>query len=284
MSEKDMAQQSQDMLAGVLDADPGTETPTEGDTETDKAEETPETEEAETTDTETETPAGEDTETETVEELDPLIAAFKEEGLDKRYADPATALRSIRERDRHTQQLSQERAEMLRQLELARPKPVGSTPIDVTGQEFFDNPQAALEKLGFINRADVEKITNQKTTAALDQKAAEDFVSGTSDFEDYRADADRVLNEMPWLAGMPKLHLVKTCYEIAKARRVKPVEVTEPANQDKKSRAATSGGSGGTPAKSTAKSKAIGPHGMTAEDIATLPIEEIERRAGFGED
>jgi hypothetical protein len=270
-----------DMLGVESEPDTETETPT-GDTETETVEETPKTEEAETTDTETETPKEEDTETETVEE-DPLITAFREAGLDKKYADPITALRSIPERDRFAQQTSQERAALMRQLELAQSKSAEPDKPQITGQEFFDDPLGSLKKAGYVSAKEAIAIAKQEGQQEMDQTAAEDFVNSTSDFEEYRADADRVLNEMPYLVKLPKLQMVKTCYEVAKARRAKPVEVTEPANQDKKGRAATSGGTGGAPAKSKPKVKPLGPHGLSAEDFKNKPLREIEETVGFGD-
>jgi len=49
-------------------------------------------------------------------EEDPITKAFKESGLDRKFADPITALKSIPHQDRRITQIEQERAEDRRRL------------------------------------------------------------------------------------------------------------------------------------------------------------------------
>jgi hypothetical protein len=249
------------------------------------------------TETETETvEASTETETETAEE-EPKFdfeGYYRELGLDKTFPDPRKALEAIPNQNKYIGELERRTREqqayiqqMLQQAQ-QQPKPEPQ-PFVIDPEKFYENPTGMLtewaKSQGLINRSEFETAVNEKVDLTLQQRDVEDFIKQTPDFEDYRPRIQQLLYENPAIekiAGGPHKAL-RSLYTLAKSEKIaaEPQEtkvVVQPTNPKDKPRAETTGGKPGGSTKPKGKADA---HGLTPEDYANLPLDEIERRVGY---
>lgn len=227
------------------------------------------------TDTEPEVTTDEsDTETETVERT-PEEQLFYDEGLDKQYSTPLDVIRRAKEQNRHLTQISQERADLLRQLETSRETKREDPAIQsISNEEFLEDPSGAMARSGYIKQEDVSAMVQKQVFKALDDDKAEEFEKNTSDFADLRPTMTRLYNENPELDHMPRAAAIRVLYKLAKAEQLPAAVDTSAAvlkaDADKKARATTSGGR--SPGQKSER---------TVEDFEQMPVDQLEKELGF---
>lgn len=243
----------------------------------DRFDEEPEGSDEESPDTDTETAADEelapDTDTETAEEsteetVDPVLAAFKEQGLDKTYATPAAALQAHKEAQAEIGRLRREQADRERQT-VSDPVPLEQD------DHIFDDPEQAIRDLASeVQRLKAESMTNQLNATIARNPGLE-----TEQAQAEVANVIRTDSILNYLYGVNPSWAVTQAWD--RIRATKPVAPSEPAkpqfkpvSDDVKANATTS--SGGSAPKRTRKA-------LTADDWAAKSEKELEAEIGFGE-
>jgi len=265
---------TEDML-GVAPEDLGITNPDEKQPDDKEAEPTKVDKEAEPSEKPEDKP---DEKPETEPEEDAVTKAFKEAGLDRKFADPITALKSIPHQDRRITQIEQERAEDRRRLAALEAKKEEPAPIDP--DEFANNPQETLRKAGYLTRQEALDLINTGLRQGFDQRDAYQFVTSTADLTKLKDEMQGILEESPSLAylmdqgQLSRAEGLKLLYLAARGKTAPAKTTIEPSpGAGKKTSANTSGG------KSISGSK---PRPLTPEDIQKMTPEEMEEVIGFG--
>ena len=224
--------------------------------------ETPEEESAEKVETETEN-ADETAETETEKTL------LDELHLAREFKDEQAALRWIPGARATLTQLHQENAELRR-------KPEESA--KVTSEELFENPGDSLRKLGYIKGSDVD----DRIRTQMDQESAKGFMASAPRWSELEPAMAAIAAERPSFmaavnsGALSRVELAKTLYELAEKRTGKTTQV-RPSDAERRSRAVTSGNSGGTKREGSRELKKF----MSDYDEGKISDEDFEKAVGF---
>jgi len=252
------------------------EQPNPGDT----TEETPD----ETGDTIEETP-----DEKGIEETPAEPTTFQKLGLDKKYQTEDQALAAVVQMEKTITQHQMERQQMdnrLARLEgqlNARPAPA---PVTIDPDDFIANPQAAIERLGYVRKEDVAAEAEDIVYDVMDKKDANAYAVSKSDFEELRPVMNAIAQNTRGIGGLSRIAAVEYLYNKARELTGKssvpteiPPTVVKPApGALTKGNANTSGGSRGGPAKIRGK----GLDAFTPEELEKLPPGEIKRIIGYG--
>lgn len=175
------------------------------------------------------------------EELSPLEQEFVKRGLDKQFGTLEGMMDRVPALNKHVNDLSVERKELMRLKEQApRPEPVKAPSSD----DFFDEPIPVIQ--GLIDRRYEE--FNQR----FDAMEANSFINSKSDYSDMEPLMEEALASNP---GMRTLGIkaLEPLYLMAKAKQLSsvPAPATQPA--PKKTSAETSVGKKSPPVEKDAK-------------------------------
>ena len=291
--DKELEVQNDDTLAGEIAEQLAKQDSEEADQQTtDTTEETPieEAEEEATpegdTDLDTvseETEDGEpEADEEATEEEETEVDYFALYGLDKKYETPAEALKANAFQEQEIQRLRYEIQQRDQQLQSAqRPLPQDPPTEGADDDDIYTNPEAAMAKRGFVRKDQVETMLDQRLQVDRMNK----FIEETPDYQELEPVMSRILQENPAIQAFGPHKAVKTLHtlakmEVAKHTKPKPKVTVKPSADS--SRAVTAGGNkGGTKKTGPVKTDRFG---LTPQDYATKPIEEIMNTPGmFGD-
>jgi hypothetical protein len=256
---------------------------------------TPEEEQPETGDTTEDTPPEGDTPEETPDEegidATPEPSTFKKLGLDKKYQTEEQALAALVQQEKTITQHQMERQQWesrIARLEgqlSARPAP---EPVTIDPDDFAINPQAAIEKLGYVRGDQVAAVAEDVAYDILDRKEANAFVTSKADFEELRPTMDAIARNTRGIGGLSRLAAIEYLYSKARELTGKSSVVPEPIpptvvnpapGASTKGNANTSGGTRGGPAKIKSGK---GLDAYTPEELEKLPPADIKRIIGYG--
>lgn len=269
--EKEQGDPNKDTMTTPGEGDASEMLPTVGGYE-DSDEPTPDTEtETAKTDTKEETVSA-DTETETGDD-DPELAQLREYGLDVTYKNVPAALAGIKEKDRyieeqrvtHREQLAanQQLRDTLQRAYENRPAAEPRSSEDVA-ELFATDPEAALQKMGFVNREQIAPFIRQvqSVQTRLEHQAFVGAVGQYDDLKDVKAhlqargvppdrgvspmwDAmDDIYRNSPSLSGADMIDLIPILYDAAKSRLTTGAKVDKVPDSKKRGASTTSGGRG----------------------------------------
>lgn len=261
-SENDVAPVEEPVVVPVPDGDTTPETPPKGDTTED-------------------TPA-------VGEETPPEPSTFQKLGLDKTYATEDDAFNALVEKEktitRHQMERQNHDDRISRLESRPAPQPTVTHQAEVSAEDFENDPQGSLDKLGYVKKDDVYGVAGMVTNDALDRRDAQEFAASKPDFEELSPVMNRIGSQTQGLNHMSRK--AATEYLYMKAQEItgrtqltpKPTVVTPAPGANNKPNANTSGGKGG----GGGGKKPTGLDQYTPEQFEKLSLDEQRKSLGYG--
>ena len=175
---------------------------------------------------------------------------FDKYELGGQYKDEEDFYSKAKENNQYRTQLEQQNAELKRRLlETPERTEAKKEAPAITNEEFFEDPTGSMKKImsgmDLVTRAESNQRADDAAANALEDGRTERFIANTPDFKEYEETMQEMYRNSPNLDYLPRSEAIALLYKAAKGEKLAGElsrKSAGKADEDKKSRANTSGG------------------------------------------